>query len=70
GKEGGPKSNFGLTASETVAGALAQEAAARADVDAADSDESAAAVAKQKLHEATKKRKLVETSRDDQARGG
>ena len=35
----GNSSNFGLTAGETVAGALAQEAAARADVDAADTRE-------------------------------
>ncbi|CBJ33595.1 hypothetical protein Esi_0523_0010 [Ectocarpus siliculosus] len=69
GKAGGPKSNFGKTKGETVAGAKAREAAASATFDAAMTDEEAAE-AKQKLDNATKRHRVTEPARADQAKGG
>ena len=65
----GNNSNFGLTNNLSVAGTRAQEAAAQETLRTA-SDDADRAAAKQALEEATKRRKLTETAREDQATGG
>lgn len=65
----GQNNNFGRTKGQTVEGTRALEAIAKEALSAAVTEEDKAS-ANQLVHDATDRRKLTETARADQGRGG